>query len=244
MLTSSQALINRMLAYNYETHIGLVEVKIVATLKHEISHVIEDFRRATAGMQASGDTALWDELALANDQLTQYAAKHPDAQKRIIVISDGDDTKSTNLPHDTYWNLRQDKVRLDVVCLGDENNFDLVAAAYLLGCYRFAPQSLANALAICEMEPFLSLSERLSIIEDHGRPRNAGELLWRFRSATIEATNTIFTDDIVPPRREHPNLSDEFVPLQALTATSRTFATAGSTTAGSSTRSNCAYHAS
>jgi len=46
-------------------------------------------------MEADGDTALWDALALANDQLLEYGKKFPEAKKRIICLSDGADNKSS-----------------------------------------------------------------------------------------------------------------------------------------------------
>jgi hypothetical protein len=45
-------------------------------------------------MKAHGDTALWDALALASDQIIDYAKKFPNAKKRIICLSDGNDNMS------------------------------------------------------------------------------------------------------------------------------------------------------
>jgi Mg-chelatase subunit ChlD len=76
-----------------------------------ISHVLENFRRSTQDMNAEGDTALFDALALAKDQLVEYSKKYPEAKKRIIVrISMGKRvTPTTWLPrgvsygdHDTF----------------------------------------------------------------------------------------------------------------------------------------------
>lgn len=91
-----EALINRLLAYNYKTHVGLVTISSEATLKMPISHVIENFRRATNSITARGDTTLFDALALARDQLNAHGADYPDTKKRIICISDGVDTKSAS----------------------------------------------------------------------------------------------------------------------------------------------------
>jgi hypothetical protein len=56
-------------------------------------------------MNALGDTALWDALALANDQLSEYGRKFPNAKKRIICLSDGNDTKSKQRSSDVSWSL-------------------------------------------------------------------------------------------------------------------------------------------
>ncbi|KAK3660943.1 hypothetical protein LTR22_007771 [Elasticomyces elasticus] len=214
-----EALINRMLAYNYKTHVGLVTVSSTATLAQSMSGVLENFRKVVIDMSALGDTALWDALALANDQLTQYALKFPAARKRIICISDGADTKSVSqTSHGAYWLLKENDVVLDSISLGDEDNTDLRTASYLLGSYRFHPLSLENALAITEMEPFLSLTERPAITPGSGAPRNSLELLSRFRSAKYYASSTIVNEENMPPRKAHPNLQDDFIELTAAAA--------------------------
>ena len=151
-----EALINRILAYNYRTHVGLITVSSKPAVSMGISHVLENLRRATVNMKANGDTALWDSLSLARDQLIEHGRKHPNAKQRVIVISDGLDSTSTSTPQDVCWRLREAGIAVDTVSLGAENNTDLQTISHLLGCFVLQPQSLVNALAICELEPFLS----------------------------------------------------------------------------------------
>jgi hypothetical protein len=49
-----QALLNRMLAYSYQIHVGLVTVGSTPVLRKAISHVLQDFRTAIVDMSASG----------------------------------------------------------------------------------------------------------------------------------------------------------------------------------------------
>ena len=56
-------------------------------------------------MSAEGDTALWDALALAGDQLCDYEKQFPGAKKRIICLSDGVDNKSSKTSHEVAWDL-------------------------------------------------------------------------------------------------------------------------------------------
>ena len=65
-----------MLAYNYRTHVGLITFATTPKVAMGISHVLENFRRTTGDMDAEGDTALWEALALANDQLVEYGKKY------------------------------------------------------------------------------------------------------------------------------------------------------------------------
>jgi von Willebrand factor type A domain len=89
-----EAFINRTLAYNIKSHIGLITFSTRPFLQQAITDVIEDFRSAVRFTFARGDTALWDALALAQENLSEYGEQFPDAKKRIICLSDGDDTKS------------------------------------------------------------------------------------------------------------------------------------------------------
>lgn len=212
-----EALINRMLAYNYKNHVGLVQFSSHAEVVMPISHVLENFRRATNEMEGDGDTALWDALALAGDQVEQYASRFPGAKKRIVVISDGKDNKSTtNTSHGITSNLLRQEISVDSVSLGDDNNAELRTLSYLLGSYRFHPKSLTNALAICEMEPFLSLSERPPITIPTRNPAYSGLFEVQFLLSRPQATATLVTGDTVPPIRAHPNMEDEFVQLTDL----------------------------
>jgi Mg-chelatase subunit ChlD len=74
-------------------------------LSQGITHAVENFRHRVNGMRSEGHTALWDALALANDQLSDYARQFPNAKKRIICISDGEDTKSNQRSCDVSINL-------------------------------------------------------------------------------------------------------------------------------------------
>ena len=76
-----------MLAYNFNTHCGLITFASSPKLEMKISHVMENFRRATQGMKAQGDTSLWDALALGKDQLLEYGKKYPDGKNLLGIIS-------------------------------------------------------------------------------------------------------------------------------------------------------------
>ena len=157
-----EAIINRLQGYGFNTHVGLITFASEATVSMTISYVIENFRRATSDMHTKGDTALWDAIALARDQLKNYG--YPNAKRRIICLSDGADTNSvTNTTDGVAWNLLQDDVAFDSISLGYDNNRSLKAVSHILGCYIFHPESLANALSVCELEPFLSTTERHAI---------------------------------------------------------------------------------
>jgi len=117
---------------------------------------------------------------------------------------------------------------IDSVCLGNENNIDLRALSYMLGCYRFHPDSLANALAICELELFLSITERPTIVMPTAGPsNNRYTMISAFWNARAYAAPTVVTIDSFPARKEHPNQQDDFVELTAVAARPATAARSG-----------------
>ena len=74
-------------------------------LSQPLTHAVENFRHSVNEMGAEGDTALWDALALANDQLSEHGEKFPEAKRRIICLSDGVDNKSSNRVQEVANNI-------------------------------------------------------------------------------------------------------------------------------------------
>jgi Mg-chelatase subunit ChlD len=74
-------------------------------LSQPLTHAMENFRHSVNKMEAEGDTALWDALSLANDQLSEYSKKFPEAKRRIICLSDGADNKSSNRAQEVANNI-------------------------------------------------------------------------------------------------------------------------------------------
>ena len=210
-----EALINKILAYGYnKTHVGLITFSSKATVAMPISHVVENFRRATNEMEAKGDTALFDALALAEDQVSEYGARYANAKKRIICISDGVDTKSTlNTAEGIAYKLFHHDVALDSICLGGEENTMLWTISDTLGCYKFAPFSLANALAICELECVLSLNDRPDIETPAEKSWTRSKFMTNFLGRMGDVEPTVVDEHTLPPHKPHPNLDDSFIPL-------------------------------
>ncbi|KAH6622099.1 hypothetical protein C7974DRAFT_216154 [Boeremia exigua] len=209
------AFINRLLAYNFRTHVGLVTFSSTVSVSQDITHAIEDFRHQLNNMIPRGDTAIWDSVALAMDRLQQYALKYPKARLRIICISDGEDNKSSRLVHDLASQLVSRNIVVDSFCLGNENNTDLQTLSYVTGGYKFEPSSLEEAMAICEMEPVLSLADRPVAVLPRISSRHAGNALYRFQKAKQSISVDHATRDEFPQRKVHPQLAGSFVELKS-----------------------------
>jgi uncharacterized protein YegL len=207
------AYINRLLAYGYQTHLGLVTFRSTASLTQEVTHAIENFRHQLNNIQASGDTALWDAIALARDTLLQYATKYPKAKLRIICLSDGTDTNSKQQVHSIALGLIRDHITVDSFCLGNVDNSDLQSLSHLTGGYKFRPDQMEHAMAICEMEPVLSSLERPDIALPTIAKRLYSNPATYFKQAKHSVEVDVVTRDDFPLRKEHPLLSETYVEL-------------------------------
>jgi Mg-chelatase subunit ChlD len=84
--------INRTIAYHYSHHIGLLTFNTVSTVTQEITPVIENLRSKVMDITSSGGTRIWEALLEAEKCLSTYSLKYPNAKKRILALSDGEDT--------------------------------------------------------------------------------------------------------------------------------------------------------
>ncbi|KAF2012520.1 hypothetical protein BU24DRAFT_484177 [Aaosphaeria arxii CBS 175.79] len=209
---SFEAFMNRVLAYNFQTHIGLVTIRSQPALVQVITHAIEEFRHQLNNIRADGDTALWDSISLAQDQLQSYSQRFPKAKLRIICLSDGEDNKSSQTVHDLSVRLLQSKIVLDSISIGN-NNDELKTLAHLTGGYKFHLSSVEQAMTICELEPVLSQLERPEI----KLPASAFKHLSVPRVRFLEAGHDVATDEVrqdkIPDRKVHPLLGESFVEL-------------------------------
>jgi ubiquitin-protein ligase len=212
------AFINRLIAYDFPTMIGLVSFGTSPSLVQPLTAIIENFRHAVDTMKPSGDTSLWAALGLAADQLVHLGQNFPGIPKRIVCLSDGVDTKSAASANDVCRRLIRDRIVMDSCSIGSEDNSQLRALSFLTGGYKFVPRTLEEAMAISELEPVLSIHERPPI----ARPVMASLLTsGNVTFAASQATADEVTRDNFPVRKLHPNLDDQFVRIDALGRVSR-----------------------
>ncbi len=201
--------VNRLIAYNFPTSVGLVTFGTRARMSQKVTDVIENFRQAVDNMTEDGDTALWDALALAADHLVEVSRPCPKIKKRIICLSDGTDTSSLRSTDDVCRTLLRHKITVDSVCIGYQNNRALRTISYLTGGYKFVPNSVEEASALCELEPVLSIHERPPI----SRPMSdSGFNFALAQSSPLNKADPV-TRDVFPARKEHDNLNDAFVQI-------------------------------
>ena len=181
-----EAFINRTLAYRIKSHIGLITFSNEPRVQEDITSVVEDFRSSLKHVNCNGETALWDALALAKEKIMVYADRYPDAKRRIVCLTDGRDTHSTNKPLDLSENLQvaiftffysnlvgyRAQILLSIHSSSAKKPtqiYDIYQPGIVLsfpssknrtGGYKFNPEDIESAMGICELETVLNSLER------------------------------------------------------------------------------------
>ena len=85
---------------------GLITFNTYVTLREPITPVFRDFRQSLENITASGSTALWDALYRACDELERYGRQYPDALKRIVALTDGENNHTRHKAHEVCMKLQ------------------------------------------------------------------------------------------------------------------------------------------
>jgi Mg-chelatase subunit ChlD len=60
---------------------------------------LDEFEDQVEKVQAQGSTRLFDALRVAAEQLREFQVEHPQAKLRIVCLTDGEDTVSSEVGH-------------------------------------------------------------------------------------------------------------------------------------------------
>jgi len=153
------AFANRSMAYRYPHVIGLTLFGNAAKRSCELTELFVNFQAHIDRAEPDGSTALYDALDMATTELNALRGRYPDCSKRILCLTDGDDTSSSKAPEAVTRRLQQTGVVVDAVMVGPGNS-TLKAIATATGGCSFVPKSLHEAQVLFEMETVLSLRER------------------------------------------------------------------------------------
>ncbi|KAJ7155126.1 hypothetical protein C8R46DRAFT_436742 [Mycena filopes] len=184
--------------------LGLVTFSDKASVTQELTPIFGNFRKSLEQTTAKGDTAVYDALDSARRVLTAYRPDLPNLRKRIVIVSDGEDTSSITAARDVCLALQRARVIVDSVQVGKSSDPVLHAISVATGGYRFAPRtSLADALSIFDLETMLYSGER--------PPR--ARMPFVMSQSQLQAYENfnnhpvdLITVDRFPPRAEHPLL--------------------------------------
>jgi len=211
--------VNRVEAYNFATDVGLVLFSSKASLTCKPTPLIEDFRDQVERAKCFGDTAAFDAVKLAAETLQawrdeQLMPRSPGSEPpvlRILVLSDGADTKSSAVPWKVAKELQQSNITLDMIHVGTSAmDPELHMLAKCTGGYVFKPSSVRDALRINELETVLHGPERPVLARKPLRVTCESDLR-AFHAAQYPVD--MADDTAIPPRRQPTQLSHRAVPL-------------------------------
>ncbi|CEL96755.1 unnamed protein product [Vitrella brassicaformis CCMP3155] len=199
-------LLNRIEAYDTPNCLGLILFSDRTKIRYtcQLSPYLERFRRAVDDATWDGETAIFDAVKRAREELVKWKAAKPTrakAQLRIIVLSDGEDSQSETTWFSEAKALRESDVLCDAVMIGGRNNDQLKYLAKATGGYVFKPDSIRSALKLCELEVMLSASERPPNLRPDSLP-NSEFMCSALLGNSIRFPIDVCNDTTVPPRRQ------------------------------------------
>eukprot|EP00903_Cladosiphon_okamuranus_P014066 g13074.t1 len=239
------AYINRVQAYDLAQEVGLISFGWEVSVNCEPTALLENFRDEVDALCHRGDTSLWDALSQACTSLEKWmkdwrgGAKRRLAERkkkekssgggsvpvpkeeepvlRIMVLSDGNDTKSSTTAHGVCGRLQKVGVIVDSITVGKEKNLRLKCLSLATSGYAFHPTTLRAALRLNEQETVLSAGQRARQrpTSKAGRVSNEGMLLSSERVAAAHDTEGTATI------KEDPMIKSRCKPLAAAVATLR-----------------------
>jgi hypothetical protein len=134
---------NRTYGYRVPCIQGLIAFNDAITVKCPLSPLVPDFEDGIRRVTPTSTPHLWDALNKAADDLVAYATpdgkrKFPEAQLRILVISAGEDMRSSATPLQALQAMRNARVVCDSVIVSSLDKCKtLCAVSHLNGGLSF-----------------------------------------------------------------------------------------------------------
>jgi Ubiquitin-conjugating enzyme/von Willebrand factor type A domain len=203
-----QQLVARIAAYSLPTHLGLVTFSSQSDVRIQqaLTPVLYDFKDRVMDIRPCGATALWDAIVKAKDMLVTFKNKHPNATRRIIVLTDGENNDSRNGAPQACVDLYNNRIVLDAIVIGTISTFDLFKMAKHTGGYAFSPKTRTVLFQIPLLETFIDIKTRPDIVRE-------SVTLKRYPSSKPKHPDMEDPLDF-PPCRPHRSQNDHFIALR------------------------------
>lgn len=102
-------------------------------MEQELTPIFENFRQSLDKTEAGGDTAIYDALDSARRLLVQFRPDLPNLRRRVVIVSDGEDTSSETSVHEVVLALQRARVVVDSVQVGSRTDPVLHAISVATG---------------------------------------------------------------------------------------------------------------
>ncbi len=211
--------INKSVAYDYPIHIGLQTFGNDVELKCGLTPFYENFRDTIDSIEAKGNTALFECISQATQRLLVWKELHPNANLRILCLSDGQDHSKFDKDGkggllQICRDLQKHKIILDVVQIGNDIDTHLRGMSYLSSGFFFKPESLANAMKLNELETFLCVQDREEKKLKYHEKIHIGSTLHKLRFEYGSIIPDQCNDEKVPTRKNPIDLDKASTNIQ------------------------------
>ncbi|KAG6883816.1 hypothetical protein C0992_007713 [Termitomyces sp. T32_za158] len=213
MLRNHEQLHPELFESSFDTSVslvlGLVTFADKALVKQELTPVFENFRVELDKVEARGDTAMYEALELARRCLINFRCDLPGLRRRIVVISDGEDTSVGIDPMQVGRALQKDSIVVDSVQVGSffSNSLWAFSAATGTSCIKKKDAFPYGIKAAIDLETMMNSAERPQRTRLMRAFSFASRELLTAPSLTFYPIDTV-TIDQFPKRKEHPKLTE------------------------------------
>ena len=159
---------NKFYAYRSPCILGLVSFNMGLYYPCPLSPLIPDFEdKGLMELMPFGKSRLWDAISISCDYLNKFCIDEnnkqifPNAKKRILVISDGEDIGSKTKSTDIAKKLMDNKIILDSVIISSEEICkELAVISHISGGVALNPDDINKGLYFFELSAFQNVKER------------------------------------------------------------------------------------
>ena len=162
------AFANRTYGFRIPCIQGLVSFNNKVKLRCPLSPLVPDFEeQGLKNIKPESTTKLWDSLMKSCEEIIKFRKDsngkeiYQNAVSRILVISDGEDVKSTAKVEDVVKELIKNKIIVDSVIISSEDDCKMLCAVcHATGGLAFRPENVKEGLSLFEQSAFLNYEER------------------------------------------------------------------------------------
>ena len=158
---------SRTIAYRVASVFGIISFGSTVVERCALSPLVSDFETGLDAVTAKGTTHLWEAISIAVTKICNYTKPGDGkdqascgAHKRVLVISDGDDCGSKEMPWDVVNLCIANNIVVDSVLL-NASNAQLPLFCEMTGGLTLTVTNIDQGLCVFEQEAFLNHAVRV-----------------------------------------------------------------------------------
>lgn len=156
------AFAERTMAYDFPHVICLISLEEIIC---DFTEIWDQFKRYIDKVNPYGETPLYDTMKVAVEKLKEFGKVYPNCLKRMICLTDGEDTVSVTTAVEIARLIQQNQIVLDTFMIGENNNHyeSLKLITLSVGGYCYSLGKFNDEMRLFECETILSASIRSNL---------------------------------------------------------------------------------